>query len=40
MAGNCPDARFVALAAAGHLPNVEQPSAFNAALADFLTIPA
>jgi 3-oxoadipate enol-lactonase len=40
LAERCADARFVALAAAGHLPNVEQPEAFNTALADFLTIPA
>lgn len=36
MAGRMPDARLVALAAAGHLANLEQPAAFDAAVLDFL----
>jgi 3-oxoadipate enol-lactonase len=31
-----PDARYVEIAGAGHLSNLEQPAAFNAALLDFL----
>lgn len=31
-----PDGRFVEIPDAGHLPNIEQPGAFNAALATFL----
>ncbi|WP_029003298.1 alpha/beta fold hydrolase [Azorhizobium doebereinerae] len=36
LAAEVPDGRFVEIAGAGHLPNIEQPAAFNAALADFL----
>ncbi|GAA2351399.1 alpha/beta fold hydrolase [Streptomyces carpaticus] len=32
-----PDSRLAVIEAAGHLPNLEQESAFNAALGDFLT---
>ncbi|MCL7021340.1 alpha/beta hydrolase, partial [Vibrio vulnificus] len=31
-----PDSRLAVIEAAGHLPNLEQESAFNAALGDFL----
>jgi 3-oxoadipate enol-lactonase len=34
--GQIPDARFVEIAEAGHLPNLEQPDAFNAAMQPFL----
>ena len=36
MRDGIPGARYVEIAAAGHLANVEQPAAFNAALAAFL----
>jgi 3-oxoadipate enol-lactonase len=36
MAGRIPGAVFVTLADAGHIANVEQPAAFDAALLDFL----
>jgi 3-oxoadipate enol-lactonase len=36
MQAEVPGARFVTIANAGHLPNVEQPEAFNAALLEFL----
>jgi 3-oxoadipate enol-lactonase len=36
MAARIPGARFVAVPGAGHLINLEQPDAFNAALGDFL----
>ena len=36
MAPRIPNARYVCLDGAGHLANLEQPDAFNAALADFL----
>lgn len=36
LAAAVPDGRFIEIAGAGHLPNIEQPAAFNAALADFL----
>lgn len=39
MAEAAPDSRHVAISDAGHLPNVEQPAAFNSALASFLAIP-
>jgi pimeloyl-ACP methyl ester carboxylesterase len=35
-AARIPNARFVALPNAGHLPNLETPEAFNAAVEDFL----
>jgi pimeloyl-ACP methyl ester carboxylesterase len=31
-----PGSRFAAIADAGHLPNVERPETFNAALLEFL----
>jgi len=37
LAAGLPRARLVRVAGAGHLANLEQPDAFNAALADFLT---
>ncbi|GGF57150.1 3-oxoadipate enol-lactonase [Azorhizobium oxalatiphilum] len=36
LAGTVPNGRFVEIPDAGHLPNIEQPAAFNAALAAFL----
>lgn len=36
MAGRIPGARFAELAGAGHIANVEQPAAFDAAVAHFL----
>ena len=36
MAARIPQARFLTLSRAGHLTNLEQPTAFNAALAEFL----
>jgi pimeloyl-ACP methyl ester carboxylesterase len=36
MAARIPGARFVVVPHAGHLANLEQPSAFNAALGEFL----
>lgn len=36
MAGHVPGAEYLGLAQAGHIANVEQPSAFNAALLSFL----
>ena len=36
MAARIPGARYVCLAGAGHIANLEQPAAFNAALAAFL----
>jgi 3-oxoadipate enol-lactonase len=36
MASAMPDARFAEIEAAGHLPNIEQPAAFNRVLAAFL----
>jgi len=36
LAGGIPDARLVVVPAAGHLSNLENPDAFNRALADFL----
>nr|WP_319395692.1 alpha/beta fold hydrolase [uncultured Desulfobacter sp.] len=36
MAGQIPDARLCMVADAGHMVNMEQPDAFNAALVDFL----
>jgi 3-oxoadipate enol-lactonase len=36
MAGYIPSAQYVELDGAGHLVNLEQPAAFNAALAQFL----
>jgi 3-oxoadipate enol-lactonase len=38
MAGRIPGARFVAMPGAGHLINLEQPAAFNAALGGFLDV--
>jgi pimeloyl-ACP methyl ester carboxylesterase len=36
-----PNARFVSIAGAGHLPNLETPEAFNAAVREFLeSLPA
>lgn len=40
MADACPGASFTAIPDAGHLPNVEQPAAFNAALSALLAIPS
>jgi 3-oxoadipate enol-lactonase len=37
MAATCPGATFTAIADAGHLPNIEQPAAFNEALTTLLT---
>jgi 3-oxoadipate enol-lactonase len=37
MAGFIPSARYIELAGAGHLVNLERPTAFNAALDQFLT---
>jgi len=37
MAGKIPGARFVCLSGLGHLANLEDPQAFDAALGDFLT---
>lgn len=36
MAAKMPDARLVVIEDAGHLPNIEQPDAFNAAVLEFL----
>ncbi len=36
LAARVPNGRFTEIADAGHLPNIEQPGAFNAALAEFL----
>jgi pimeloyl-ACP methyl ester carboxylesterase len=36
MAARIPGARYICLAQAGHLANVEQPAAFDAALETFL----
>jgi pimeloyl-ACP methyl ester carboxylesterase len=36
MAGKIPGARYVCLPGAGHLPNLEVPAAFDAAILDFL----
>ncbi|MFI4988973.1 MAG: alpha/beta fold hydrolase [Alphaproteobacteria bacterium] len=36
MAAKIPDARLVVIDEAGHLPNIERPEAFNAALLEFL----
>lgn len=36
LAASLPDARFCAIPSAGHLSNLENPEAFNAALAEFL----
>ncbi|MBI4544578.1 MAG: alpha/beta fold hydrolase [Gemmatimonadetes bacterium] len=36
MAGGIPDGRIMVIPAAGHLPNLEQPPAFNRALVQFL----
>jgi len=36
MAAQIPDARLVVIEAAGHLPNIERPDAFNAAVLEFL----
>ena len=38
-ADSCPHATFTAIPDAGHLPNVEQPAPFNAALSALLAIP-
>jgi pimeloyl-ACP methyl ester carboxylesterase len=35
-AARIPDARFVAISGAGHLPNLETPEAFNAAVREFV----
>jgi 3-oxoadipate enol-lactonase len=37
MAARIPDARYVCLKGVGHLPNVEAPQAFDAAIFDFLS---
>lgn len=39
MAASCPGSRFMELAEAGHLPNVEQQAGFDAALAALLALP-
>ena len=39
MAEACPDATFTEVPDAGHLPNAEQPAAFNAALSALLATP-
>ncbi len=36
MAGRMPDARFVVIEGAGHLPNLERPDAFNQVLSTFI----
>jgi pimeloyl-ACP methyl ester carboxylesterase len=36
MAAKIPGARYVCLAGVGHLPNLEAPQAFDAAVLDFL----
>jgi pimeloyl-ACP methyl ester carboxylesterase len=36
MAGKIPGARYACLSGIGHLPNVEAPAAFDAAILDFL----
>jgi 3-oxoadipate enol-lactonase len=36
MAGKIPGARYVCLPGVGHLPNLEAPAAFDAAVLDFL----
>jgi pimeloyl-ACP methyl ester carboxylesterase len=36
MAGKIPGARYVCLAGVGHLPNLEAPATFDAAILDFL----
>jgi pimeloyl-ACP methyl ester carboxylesterase len=36
MAGKIPGARFICLSSLGHLPNLESPAAFDAAVLDFL----
>jgi 3-oxoadipate enol-lactonase len=36
MAGKIPDARYVCLPCVGHLPNLEAPAAFDAAVLGFL----
>jgi 3-oxoadipate enol-lactonase len=36
MAGKIPGARYVCLPGVGHLPNLEAPTAFDAAILDFL----
>ena len=36
MAGKIPGARYVCLPGVGHLPNLEAPAAFDAAILDFL----
>ena len=38
MAEACPGASFTIVAEAGHLPNIDQPAAFNAALAALLAV--
>jgi pimeloyl-ACP methyl ester carboxylesterase len=37
MAAKIPGARYVCLAGLGHLPNLEAPDVFDAAVLDFLT---
>jgi 3-oxoadipate enol-lactonase len=37
MAAKIPGARYVCLASLGHLPNLEAPDVFNAAVLEFLT---
>ena len=37
---NVPGAKFVSIAQASHISNVEQPAVFNQALRDFLSSPA
>jgi 3-oxoadipate enol-lactonase len=36
MAGRIPGARYVCLPGVGHVPNLERPAAFNAAIIEFL----
>jgi len=37
MAQRMPNGRYICLPAAGHLANLEQPAAFNAAVLDFVS---
>jgi pimeloyl-ACP methyl ester carboxylesterase len=36
MAGRMPEARFIVIEGAGHLPNLERPDAFNEVLSAFI----